>query len=175
MTYANKSHRGFTLMELMFTITVLGVLLALAVPSFRETIENNRVTAQNNEFVTALNYARSEALRRVGSVTVCASANGATCSGAGVTNWSTGWIAFADRNSDGALNGAEEVMQIWPATSDGFTLNATTRNFVRYGSNGVASGAETFVLTKPLCTGKKTRRITIGVTGRVTTEAIACS
>jgi type IV fimbrial biogenesis protein FimT len=162
-------------MELMFTISVLAVLLTLAIPSFRETIERNRVTAQSNDFVTSLNFARSEALKRVGSVTVCASANGATCSGAGVTDWSTGWIAFADLNSDGVLNGAEVPMQVWPATSEGLTLNATTRNFVRYGSNGVASGAETFVLTKPLCTGNKTRRITVGVTGRVSTETLACS
>jgi type IV fimbrial biogenesis protein FimT len=175
MTYANKTRRGFTLMELMFTIAVLSVLVSLAIPSFIETISRNRVAAQSNDFVTALNYARSEALRRVAPVSVCASANSTSCAGAGVTDWSTGWIAFTDANGDGALNGADVLLQVWPATSGGLTLNATTRNFVRYGSNGVASGTETFTLTKPSCTGNKARRITISVTGRVTSETAACS
>lgn len=174
MIYAIKTARGFTIIELMFTILVLVLLMSLAVPSFIDTINNSRITAQNNDFVTALNFARSEALKRVGTVTVCASANSTNCSGA--TNWSTGWIAFTDLNSDGTLNGADTLMQAWPATSSGLTLNATTRGFVRYGSNGVAtSGAETFRLTKSGCSGDKAREVTIGTTGRVNTRKVACS
>ena len=173
MTYATKTARGFTIIELMFTILVLAVLLSLAIPSFTETINNNRITAQNNDFVTSLNFARSEALRQVRSVTVCASANSTNCSGA--TNWSTGWIAFSDLNSDGALNGADPLLQAWPATGNGMTLNSTTRSFVRYGSNGVASGTETFRLTKSGCSGDKAREVTISTTGRVNTRKIACS
>ena len=172
MTYATKTARGFTINELMFTVMVLAVLLSLATPSFIETINSNRVTAQNNDFVTALNYARSEALRQVRSVAVCASADSATCSGD--TNWSTGWIAFTDLNSDGSLNGADPLLQAWPATGNGMTLNSTTRSFVRYGSNGVASGVETFKLTKPGCSGLKAREITISTTGRVNTQKVAC-
>ena len=56
--------RGFTLLELMVTVTVLGVLLGLAVPSFTAAMRNNRIVSQNNEFIGALNYARSEAIRR---------------------------------------------------------------------------------------------------------------
>src|SRR5687768_13479579 len=102
MTYAAVNNaRGFSLIELMFAITLFGILLGFAIPAFRDTVRNNQIVAQNNEFVTALNYARSESLRRVGPVTLCASADGATCSGA--TNWSTGWIVFADPNADGSI------------------------------------------------------------------------
>ncbi len=65
----------------MFTITVLGILLGLAVPSFMETMRNNRLIAQNNEFIAALNLARSEALKSSGPVSVCASADEATLLG----------------------------------------------------------------------------------------------
>jgi type IV fimbrial biogenesis protein FimT len=169
----HKAEHGFTLIELMVAITVLGVLLAVAVPSFIDTIRNNRVTAQTNELVGALNYARSEALKRSNPVTACASNGGAVCSG--ITNWSTGWIVFTDINASGTMDGgAEEVLQQWPATTGGLTLNSTTRTFVRYASTGTSSGAETFNLLKPLCTGNHARRITITTTGRVASTVVAC-
>src|SRR5690348_5253075 len=58
----NRHTRGFTLLELMTTLLVLSILHGLAIPSFRATIENNRVTAATNDFVSSLNFARSEAL-----------------------------------------------------------------------------------------------------------------
>ncbi|HLA73161.1 MAG TPA: Tfp pilus assembly protein FimT/FimU [Steroidobacteraceae bacterium] len=168
----NKRARGFTLIELMVAITVLAVLLGLAVPSFREIINSNRVTAQTNDFVSTLNYARSEALKRSNPVTVCASTNGGTC--AGVTNWSTGWIVFADINANGALDGAEVVLQQSPAVPVGLTLNSTTRAFVRYSSSGMSSGAETFALLKTGCTGNRAREIAISTTGRIASAVKAC-
>ena len=51
------------------------MLLGLAVPSFLDTMRNNRLVAQNNEFIGALNFARSEALKRSDFVSVCASAD----------------------------------------------------------------------------------------------------
>lgn len=57
------SARGFTLIEMMITVAVMSIILAMAVPSFREAIENARLSTQVNEFVTALNAARAEAIR----------------------------------------------------------------------------------------------------------------
>ena len=96
------------LMELMFTLTVLGILLGLAVPSFMATTRNNRLIAQNNEFVGALNLARSEALKMSGPVSMCASTDEATCSGD--TDWSNGWIVFSDQSGDGNFDGDPEVL-----------------------------------------------------------------
>jgi len=55
---------GFTLIELVITLAVLGIVLAFAVPAFNGVIENNRVTTQANTLLGAMNYARSEAVRR---------------------------------------------------------------------------------------------------------------
>jgi type IV fimbrial biogenesis protein FimT len=166
--------RGFTLIELMTAITVLAVLLGLAIPAFRDIIRNNRITAQNNDFIGGLNFARSEALKRSNPVSVCSSTDGATC--AGVTNWSTGWIVFADVNANGTMDGGAEApaLQVGPATTGGLTLNSTTRTFVRYSSSGVSSGTETFDLLKPGCVGNYARRITISTTGRITSVVAAC-
>ncbi|TNF61933.1 MAG: prepilin-type N-terminal cleavage/methylation domain-containing protein, partial [Burkholderiales bacterium] len=72
---------GFTLIELMVTITVLAVLLGVGVPSFQATIQGNRITTAANDLVAALQYARSEAVRRGVNVTVCSSNDQSTCSG----------------------------------------------------------------------------------------------
>jgi type IV fimbrial biogenesis protein FimT len=62
---------GFTLIELLVTISVASVLLAIAVPSFNQLILINRLTAQANEVVSALNFARSEAIKRNTRVSLC--------------------------------------------------------------------------------------------------------
>jgi type IV fimbrial biogenesis protein FimT len=172
MPAMRKRGHGFTLIELMMAITVLGILLGLAIPAFRDIIRNNRVTSQTNEFVGALNYARSEALKRSNPVAVCSSTDGVTC--AGTTDWSTGWVVFADINANGTLDGAEVPLQQGTATTGGLTLNSTIRTFVRYSSAGVSSGTETFDLLKPGCTGNYARRITISTTGRITSAVTAC-
>ena len=67
------------MIELIVTMVVAAIVLTLGVPSFRELINNNRLTSGANEFVTALNLARSEAIKRSVRVTVCKSADGTTC------------------------------------------------------------------------------------------------
>ena len=86
--------RGFSLVELMLVLTVGGILLAIAAPSFRSFMQNSRLTTQANTLVYALNLARSEAVRLDTTVEVCASKNGASCDGGGPPGnpWDDGWI-----------------------------------------------------------------------------------
>ena len=86
-------HSGFTLVELLVTVAVLAVVLALAVPAFKSFVQDDRQWAQQNSLVMSLNAARSEAIKQDvgGGVSVCASVDGLTCGPAG-TAWSQGWI-----------------------------------------------------------------------------------
>jgi type IV fimbrial biogenesis protein FimT len=169
-----RGQGGFTLLELMVTVTILGILVALAVPMFRETILNNRIVTQNNEFISGLNFARSEAIKRSDTVSVCASSNGTSCSAS--TSWSTGWIVFTDLNADGAVNaGIDTVLQVAPATTNGITISSPTFTYVRYTSSGMLNGtAGNFSLLKTGCTGLTARQIDVSVTGRVSTTKVAC-
>ena len=168
----SNAQRGFTLMELMFTITVLAILLGLAVPSFLDTVRNNRLITQNNEFIGALNLARNEAWKRGNSVSMCASADQATCSGA--NDWTTGWIVFNDVTGNGTFDGTDELLQVADAAPAEFTMNAT-RSFVRFASTGMApSGIENFELVRSGCTGLHARRINVNMVGRVSTTTVAC-
>ena len=90
---------GFSLLELMITVAVAAILMALAVPSFTSLINNNRLTSGSNALVTAMHHARSEAVRRNARVTLCASADGATCAGTG--NWQ-GWVTLVTTGAGAA-------------------------------------------------------------------------
>jgi type IV fimbrial biogenesis protein FimT len=70
-----RKHSGFTLLELLVTIAVAGILTAVAVPSFFSVINTNKLAAQSNELLAAIQYARSEAIRSNARVTVCGAAS----------------------------------------------------------------------------------------------------
>ena len=97
---------GFTLIELMVTVSVLAILLALAWPSFTALINNNRLAAQTNELVASLQLAKSEAVRRNARITVCPSADGATCAAAGP--W-TGWVTIVASNNEVLRNATAKL------------------------------------------------------------------
>lgn len=89
---------GFTLTEVMVTVAVLAVIMAIAIPSMTVVVNNNRLTAQSNELVAALQHARSEAVKFNAPVSVCKSTDGATCSTAAGT-WA-GWITVVDATGE---------------------------------------------------------------------------
>jgi type IV fimbrial biogenesis protein FimT len=85
--------RGFTLIELIVTIGIVGILMALAVPAFQTMLQNNRDTGAINALFQSMNYARNTALSLGTPVEVCPfSAPQATTCGA---SWSTGWITIS--------------------------------------------------------------------------------
>lgn len=94
MARTSKATEGFTLVELMVTLTVMAILLAIAVPSFRDTIRRNRVSSANNALLSALSYARSEAIDRGQLVTLCPSADAVNCTTGG-TSWGAGWMVYS--------------------------------------------------------------------------------
>ena len=69
--FRHVSSSGFTIVELLITIAVASILLGLAVPSFTGMIVNSRLTAQTHDIIAAANLARSEAIKRNSSVSLC--------------------------------------------------------------------------------------------------------
>lgn len=188
VTYKNTRHpgsRGFTLVELIATLTVAGILISLAVPSFSELMKNNRLITQANDFVTALNLARSEAIKRGSRVTVCKSSDEASCAGSG--GWEQGWIVFNDVNDDGVVaNAATDVLRVHSALNNGVTLRggANLSNYVSYVESGAtqqigggASSTQSGFLV--LCDDRgyvaQAKAVQISAIGRVSTESATSS
>jgi len=147
-----KLCNGFSAIELLTTLAIVTILVSLAAPSFRELILNNHATARFNEFVAAVNYARSEAIKRGAPVTICSTTTplaNPTCNGGGT--WSTGWIIFSDYDADqvvdaGTGNCATEeggspedcILQVGKGLGD---LNLTSaRAHIVFDSTGASRG-----------------------------------
>ena len=174
----SKRIAGFTLIELIVTLVLAAIVLTVAVPSFQDSIRNNRRATQANDLISALNLARSEAITRAQLVTICRSSNQASC--AAGANWEDGWIVFVDSNTaagdtTGVLDASEEPpLRVYRGLSGGNTLRVNT-NFTNYfsykadgqsrGSNGSALGGKLSLCDDQGAT--EARYVTINSTGRM--------
>ncbi len=131
-----KFHKdnGFTIIEIVITLTLVAILVAMAAPGFRSIVNNNQMTTQANELVASLMMARSEAVKRGTNVSVCASIDSAACNGS--TNWDTGWIVFTDNQVAGTVDGGDSIIQTRGKTRKGITLVVSGMTFIRYQPSG---------------------------------------
>ncbi len=100
-------------------LAIIAILTSLAAPSFIGLVQSNAVSSNVNAFMADLRYARSEAIRRGGSVVMCRSddpeAVAPTCdggSGPGGNGWVSGWIIFEDRDGSGGYTSAGDQGQL---------------------------------------------------------------
>ncbi|WP_444929599.1 GspH/FimT family pseudopilin [Microbulbifer sp. SSSA002] len=171
---------GFTLIEMMITLVVLAVLVSIAVPSFTDMMNNSRSVALAEDFAGALNYTRSEAVRRGDRVSICASSDGASCGA--TNNWSQGWIVFADgATTDSAGTPVvSEVIRVWDISDSNAAITVTqtsgTTNFIRYTDVGTLGRfTQTSVVAKNSnCTASNARTITVGAAGLITIAKTDC-
>lgn len=164
---------GFTLIELVVTLAIVAVLVVITIPSFRLLIDRQRVVSEVNSFVADLRYARSEALKRGLSVSICPSTTGTTC--LGQNNWSGGWIVFADANGSGTIDGTgDPVLRIRPGWTSGDTFSAspslTAITFTREGMAMNLAAVTMPLRTSPAAT-QTTRCIALNPVGRHTIES----
>ena len=89
---------GFSLYELLLTLTLIAVLVGLALPSFAGAAARSRIHAEINALFHAVHLARKESIMRRQVVSLCPSTDGNRCRYS--TDWSIGWIMFNNRDGD---------------------------------------------------------------------------
>lgn len=155
----NKNH-GFTLVELMAALAIMAILFTFAIPSFNAVLKSNRLSTQANEFISTLNLARSEAIKRGDNVTITA-----TDSSAAGNEWGPGWTVTTSTG---------DVLIQFDGLYQGLTLDSTG-NFgsFQYQGSGLINQGDTLNLCDDR-TGETGRQITITNTGRVSVSDVAC-
>jgi len=169
---SSEPQRGFTLLELIVTISIASILLAIAIPSFTYVSRSNRMSGQINDLLADMQYARAEAIKEGSDVVLCSSADGASCSSA--TTWQTGWIVFSDPNRNGAFDAGDSVLRVRAALSGGDTLQPQdgTTTAVRFNRDGFAvalPGGALFKLHDAASTTALTRCLQVTLVGALST------
>ena len=170
-----KTTRGFTLVELLITLTIIALVLSFGVPMFQDVIRDNRLVSQANAFMGDLNLARSTAVKYQRDASICASTDydSATPSCTGGTNWAAGWIVWVDRNRDNSVD-AGEIVKVREPFASGTSFSSTAAGQLTFDSRGFISAAETLTLCDDR-TGETGRRITLTASGRPNISNFNCS
>ena len=120
-----RRHSGFTLIELMVVLAIIAIMATIGIPSYQNMIRDNRLTSATNTLLSALQYARSEAVTQRADITVTPLSN---------NNWATGALI---------KKGTVKLRETPPAGTD-ITVTGSAAA-VTYGANGTTS-ATTFTL-----------------------------
>jgi type IV fimbrial biogenesis protein FimT len=180
----NKSHKsfrlqkfhtsGFTLIEVMVSLAVLGILAALAAPSFSESIKKYRVNAIREELIASLQTARTEAIRRSRPVVLIREIDTSVCSETMATNddWNCGWRVVVDADSSDSISTTERDAPLKVTLlPKGYDVQHTSLgNQIVFGPWGQATGVgQKFVIYNSTdgISGNSTKSICISSGGRI--------
>jgi type IV fimbrial biogenesis protein FimT len=163
--------RGFTLVELIITVTVIGIIAAIAVPGMNTFMESNRLTTLTNDLIADISLARSEAIKRGVQTAICGSPTSPSC--AGGANWNGGWLVFVDADNNGAWSANDIEIKIHETVPQNCTLTppVATMVFTRIGAAATGSSG-----TYTICNGKikKKRDIEVNSLGRTNLTEGSC-
>ncbi|HBC56656.1 MAG TPA: hypothetical protein DCZ03_05770 [Gammaproteobacteria bacterium] len=171
MNTRKRSLLGFTIIEVLVTIFIAGIITAFAIPSIRATLQNNRVISIANDFVADVNLARTLAVSQGATATLCVSSNQTSCTG---SSWAQGWLVWVDEDGDGTLDAAEIARTHAAVNHVTFT---SSDNDILYLSTGFGEAGFTgasFTLTHDNCTNSANRTLTLSAAGTPRVAKVAC-
>lgn len=129
-------NNGFSLIELLVTLSLVGIILSIGMPSMQNFIKSERLDTQVTTLHSFVGLARSEAVKRGDAVSLCASSDQASCTG----TWTQGWIVFEDLNGDGDVDTDDTLLKVQQSLPSG-TVTFSSNNPIIFSSRGFTSGS----------------------------------
>lgn len=151
----------------MVAIAILAILASIAAPAMQNMIVQSRLTSQTNELISAVQFARGEAIKRNQRIRLCSAAS------AGATACGGSWAHWVVLNANNAVLRQGSLPNTMKLSS---TLNANTLEFLPTGLNTVTPDSnDTLVLCSPTGNGDTTRTIQIRLAGgTAVTKSAGC-
>lgn len=147
--FRHKSPRGkgFTLVELLVTLAILVILLAIGVPSMQKFLTGRLAIANADAMASGLKYARSEALKRGQAVSMCLTTNAdtvaPTCS-TSTQNWASGWLIYVDPTRACTFDNTQLLVKVQQQFTNGGAANGTSdRRCLTFTPDGLSVASNT--------------------------------
>ncbi|WP_273429835.1 GspH/FimT family pseudopilin [Chitinibacter tainanensis] len=160
---------GFTLIEMMIVVALLGIIAGIAAPSLAMFAKNSALSGASEDLLNVFSYAKTEAIKRGASISVCNSANPTADTPTCVTstpNWTTGWLVFLDADGDSSYDSGETLLQIGHAVKNVSSISVSNNTKALRFRSVVLAGSSDTVFT--LCnSGAKARTVTVDKVGRI--------
>ncbi len=167
--FSSISSAGFSLPEMLVALTVFAILVSVSGPVLKSILADRRVASIAQDLYGSLLLARTEAVKRRSTVSMCSSLNGTSCEGDD-SGWQNGWIMFSDENGNGEINESDQILKIYEARSNLITIDWNRGDSLGFNSLGQTSQAGTFQVCENAVTGMVSRAIVISMTGRARIE-----
>jgi type IV fimbrial biogenesis protein FimT len=170
---------GFTMTELLVTMGIAAMLMAIGVPSYRYVTYSNSATTEINSLLGDMQYARSEAVKEGQAVSMCpASTDYSSC--VATTSWQSGWIIFSDINNNHTIASSANILRVrqkFSSSTQDSLVSDNTMQFVTFNREGfatnfpaTATGYVTFTLHTTPTKSDWTRCMQVFSTGLMNTE-----
>lgn len=136
-----RTQAGFSLYELMVTLTIVGIVLMVGIPNMGAFRQNSRMISTANDLHSSFYLARSEAARAKANITICASADSMddppSCGG----EFEDGWIIFQDDDGDIVVDNGEAILRRLPARHESLNIDTTGMgDYFSYAATGLGRG-----------------------------------
>jgi type IV fimbrial biogenesis protein FimT len=183
-----KTGNAFTLIELLIVIIVISLIAAVGIPTYRSFSQNSKSELIATILQSSIQLARSEAMARNRTVTICSinsTQNGCdTTAGNWTTGWTNGWLIYEDVNTNSSYDsGTDTLMKVFQPYGQGSVelvvknSSATAIGAISFNSSGfpaTASQGATFAITPTGCTGNNKRTLTLNSSGYIQLATAAC-
>lgn len=163
---------GFTLVEMLIALTVFGIMLSVGAPLLVTFMEDAQLKSDTNDMFASLFFARSEAVTRNTTVSLCKTNQNSPEDCDNSESWQSGWIAFVDADSDGVRDAGETVLNAYTGMKDNSAVSSTNfSNVISFLPSGYTSTNGTI----NICVNNNTAQdIFINATGRPRVSVSAC-
>ena len=160
-------NQGFSLLELMVALAVVAILVTVGLPGFAAMTRQNCTVTSANAMLSVLIAARSEALKRDRSVSLCKTVDGSACSTVADSGWDRGYLIYLDDNGNGRHDATEPLLKVEMPLSSCASISSASgyANALSYDGLGRAVRLGNFRVVAKSDSSYE-RRVVIGPCGR---------